>query len=468
MRRGAALFGRGAGHPAGQADEGWPPGPASIAPSSSSASTSRPAPRPRSTSCCATSRELMKTLESYTTPDLSLMAKSDIRPVTLAQALIRCPSVTPHEAGALGRARSGAEPLGFNAVACRSAMGTARVDNLYARLGQRIAAISALPAIPMSCRSATPRMDASIRSLPRFARTACLIGRGAADMKGADRLLSSPAAALRASAARAQRLDQPSDHRRRGRRRGQRHRQGARLAEGARRAHRPLRSSASRPIPKRLGDMIKIGRRGSLSGQLTSTALRAMSPIRIWPIIRCRAWCACLRASQTPSSIEGTEHFQPSNLEVDRRSTSAIRPTNVIPGEVYARFNIRFNDRHTRAGLEDWARGEFERFKAEAGERYRGQLFRHGRCVPHAARPVHRPHRRSDPHRDGGSAGAFNLGRHLGRPLHQGCRAGRRVGLIGATMHKVDEHVAVADIEALSRIYERILRRYFESFAGPP
>ena len=120
-------------------------GPASTAPSSSSGSTRRPAPRPRSTNCCATE------LAANEPP---------VDPVELTRALIRCPSVTPADAGALDVLQSRLEALGF---ACHrlpfSAPGTPDVDNLYARIGSAERRTSASPATPTWCRWAKRRLD---------------------------------------------------------------------------------------------------------------------------------------------------------------------------------------------------------------------------------------------------------------------------------------------------------------------
>jgi succinyl-diaminopimelate desuccinylase len=211
--------------------------------------------------------------------------------------------------------------------------------------------------------------------------------------------------------------------------------------------------------PEALGDMIKIGRRGSLTGRVTvhgvqgHTAYPHLADNPVHRLVR------MLDAITGPPLDNGTEHFQPSTLQVstvDVGNTAA----NVIPGTARATFNARFNDSWSGAELEAWVRERFDG-AAGAGARYdlavrvSGESFV---CPPgplsdaiaDAAEDV--IGRRPELSTTGGTSDA--------RFIHKYCPVAE-FGAIGKTMHKVDEQQPVADLEALSRIYRGVLDRVF-------
>jgi succinyl-diaminopimelate desuccinylase len=211
---------------------------------------------------------------------------------------------------------------------------------------------------------------------------------------------------------------------------------------------------------ERLCDTMKIGRRGSLTAHVTVTGVqghaaypeRARNPIP-----------ALARLVDRLSSHEldkGTDHFGPSTLAVVTMDTGN-GASNVIPAETRATLNIRFNDRHTGASLEAWLRGEGEQVAREFGVavdiavRVSGEAFLTppGPLSELVSRAVQiQTGQAPTPSTTGGTSDARFMKKHC--PVVE-------LGLVGTTMHQVDERVEVAQVEGLARVYERILKDYF-------
>jgi succinyl-diaminopimelate desuccinylase len=208
--------------------------------------------------------------------------------------------------------------------------------------------------------------------------------------------------------------------------------------------------------PEALGDMIKIGRRGSLNTRLTVEGTQghvAYPQLADNPVPRL---LAMLRVLTEAPLDEGTAHFQPSNLEIT--SVDVGNPTtNVIPARAEARFNIRFNDAHTGARLMALIK---EKLAAIGGRHdvsfdLSGEAFftPPGPFTSLVAEAVREETGRApELSTTGGTSDARFIKDHC--PVIE-------FGLAGKTMHKVDEHVPLADLPALARIYARILTRYF-------
>jgi succinyl-diaminopimelate desuccinylase len=377
----------------------------------------------------------------------------------LAQALIRCRSVTPAEGGALSFLARVLEPAGF---AChRMTMtepGTPDVENLYARLGT---------GAPHLCfaghTDVVPAGDEGAWTRPPFGGEVAdgvLYGRGAVDMKGG--LACFLAAAL--------------EH--------------VKASGGLQRGSLSFlitgdeESVAINGTPKLLawlkargetldaclvgepassetvGDQIKIGRRGYVNARLvvhgkqghSAYGERAENPIpKLARIID--------RLSSTPLDA-GSEHFQPSSLQATIVSVPNTA-TNVIPGSAQANFNIRYNDLHTRDRIEAWVRQHCEAAAKEVGARFSlsfegtGNVFltKPGPLVD-TMREAIRAATGRDPAltTTGGTSDA--------RFIKEFCPV-VEVGLRNATAHQVDEHVPVADLAALTTIYRRFIETYF-------
>jgi len=208
--------------------------------------------------------------------------------------------------------------------------------------------------------------------------------------------------------------------------------------------------------PEELGQMVKIGRRGSLTGRLTVHGVQGHSAypqLADNPIHRLIAMLGRLTAEPLD---RGTAHFQPSTLQVT--SIDVGNPaSNVIPAAARAVFNIRFNDAHTGPSLRRW----LDQTLAEGGARYdldvsvSGEAFLTppGPFSDLVCRAVEAATgRRPELSTTGGTSDA--------RFIKDYCPVAE-FGMVGRTMHKVDEHVSLADIERLTRVYEGILDGYF-------
>jgi len=386
---------------------------------------------------------------------------AEIDPIALAQALVRCPSVTPVDAGALGVIEAALAPLGFRCTRLPfSADGTDDVDNLYARWG------AGGPHFCFAGHSdVVPVGDRKGWTVEPFAAAIAdgqLWGRGAADMKGA---IAAFCAAAQRFLARAPTgfggsisLLVTGDE------------EGPSI-NGTRRVVDWLESRGEavdfcvvgEPTNEReLGDMAKIGRRGSMNVTLIVRGVQghvAYPQLADNPVHTLIRMLGALTASPLDA---GTEHFQPSSLQVVTIDVGN-RATNVIPASAAARFNIRFNDHHSSATLEAWIRralgavgGDYALDVQVSGEAFLTPLGQASQIVVGAVEAV--TGRRPALSTTGGTSDARFLTRVA--PVIE-------FGLVGRTMHKVDERAPLADIEGLARIYEAMLDRFFAAAAPP-
>jgi len=399
---------------------------------------------------------------SDTTPSTrasDAIVQSSIDPVVLAQALIRCPSVTPADAGTLDALTQALAPVGF---ACRrmpfEAPGTARIDNLYARLagkqpGRHFSFAGHSDVVPVGKREGW--------SVDPFAAEIIdgrLYGRGAADMKGAIAAFAGAAARFVAkrngdfagaiSLLIAGDEEGPSVN-------GTDPMLRALAAEGERFDACLVGEPTN---PKRLGEMAKIGRRGSWTGYLTVKGVQghiAYPHLADNPTHRLARMIVAL--IETPLD-SGTAHFEPSTLQVS--TVDVGNPaTNVIPAEARASFNSRFNDSFTLQTLEAEVRRRLDSVGGdyELSAQYHGVSFVTppgplSALVSDAVKAV--TGLTPELSTTGGTSDA--------RFIKDYCPV-IEFGLLGATMHKVDENVAITDILQLSDIYERILESYFNA-----
>jgi succinyl-diaminopimelate desuccinylase len=382
-------------------------------------------------------------------------------PIALARDLLRCPSVTPSEGGALALIESVLQDAGFTVhrVTFEEA-GTDPVENLYARIG------TAAPHLMFAGHTdVVPPGDEARWSHPPFASEidkGVLYGRGAVDMKGS--------IACKIAAA----LDYLSEHG------GQPNGSISFLITGdeegiavngtvkvlqwaAARGEKFDHAILGEPTnPEKLGDMIKIGRRGSQNGVLIVTGTQghvAYPELADNPV---RGLVTLIGAINAEPLDSGTAHFGPSNLEFTSIDIGN-KTVNHIPAEARARFNIRFNETRTREEL----RAEVERRAAEAAgnairwsiawEPSNADVFitMPGPFVEMISRAVTEvtgivPKLSTT----GGTSDA--------RFIKDYCPV-IEIGLLSQQMHKVDEHVATADLVALTAIYRYILERYFSS-----
>ncbi len=381
-------------------------------------------------------------------------------PVVLARDLLRCPSVTPAEAGALALIEANLKGAGFEVHRVTFAQpATAPVENLYGRIGS-----SGPHFVFAGHTDVVPPGEQAKWSHPPFAgeiTADTLYGRGAVDMKGA--IACAVAATLDHLAARGGKPKGSISFLVTGDEEGIAVNGTVKLLEWAReRGHSFDHCILGEPSnADSIGDTIKIGRRGSLNGVLAVTGKqghvaypeRADNPVR--------GLVTLMSALMATPLDQGSAHFDASNLEFT--SIDIGNPVvNLIPGEARARFNIRFNDCHSQISLKTL----IERLAAgAAGERVRWRiewepsnadsfLLEPGAFVDLVTGAVKEVTDRVPKlSTSGGTSDA--------RFIKNYCSV-LEFGLVGQTMHQVDERTPLADLTALTAIYRKILDRYFE------
>ncbi|MFI4935144.1 MAG: succinyl-diaminopimelate desuccinylase [Caulobacterales bacterium] len=375
-----------------------------------------------------------------------------IDPIALSQALIRCPSVTPADGGAMDLVQQALADLGF---ACRR-MKFGEIENLYARLNQ---------SRPNLCfaghTDVVPVGDAGAWSADPFAariEDGVLVGRGAVDMKSAiAAFIAASADALAAEEVTGSLSFLITGDEEGAAIQGTRAVVEQLIAEGEAIDHCLVGEPTS---SAQLGDMIKIGRRGSLNAYVTALGVqghvaypdRAANPVP--------ALIALLAALQARKLDEGYTGFQPSNLEVTTIDVGNPA-TNVIPAAAKARLNIRFNPNHTGAALAAWIEAE----AARVGEGFAGKLSVRIEISGEAFLT------QTGPFTDLAAAAARAVtGRAAELSTTGGTSDARfiramcpvvELGLVGTTMHAVDERASVEEIRQLTAIYRELIRRYF-------
>jgi succinyl-diaminopimelate desuccinylase len=378
-------------------------------------------------------------------------------PVALARDLIRCPSVTPAEGGALDYLERVLQGAGFAVHRLKfSAPGSADVENLYARVG------TASPHLMFAGHTdvVPPGEEGAWTHAPFAGEIADgrLYGRGAVDMKGA--IACFLAAALDHLAANGGKPKGSISFLITGDEEGDAVNGTVKLLEwAAGRGERFDHCIVGEPSnPAALGDVVKIGRRGSLNGTLVVTGKQghvAFPHLADNPI---RGLVALMNALMAEPLDRGTEHFDPSNLEFTSVDVGN-RTVNLIPGEARARFNIRYNDLHTPESLKALIAA---RCAAAAGRvRWRIDylpsnswvfLTKPGPFVDLVTEAIAAATgRKPKLSTSGGTSDA--------RFIKDYCPV-IEFGLVGATMHQVDEQVPTAELAALTAIYRRILDRY--------
>jgi succinyl-diaminopimelate desuccinylase len=380
-------------------------------------------------------------------------------PVALARDLIRCPSVTPAEGGALALIERVLEGAGFTVHRVTfEEPGTDPIENLYARIG------NAAPHLMLAGHTdVVPSGDGSRWTHPPFAAEIAdgvLYGRGAVDMKGA--IACKLAAALDYVAAAGGKPKGSLSFLITGDEEGIAVNGTVKLLQwAAARGEKFDHAILGEPTnPQTLGDMIKIGRRGSQNGTLVVTGTQghvAYPELADNPV---RGIATLMGAVNAEPLDGGTEHFGASNLEFTSIDVGN-KTVNLIPAEARARFNIRFNDTRTRAEL----RAEVERRVAKAaGEHIRWHIdWEPSNSDVFLTTPGPFVEMISAAIKDvtgltpklsttGGTSDARFIKNYC--PVIE-------FGLLSQQMHKTDEHVATADLVALTAIYRHIFERYF-------
>ena len=383
----------------------------------------------------------------------------NLDPIDLARALIRRPSVTPADEGALDILETALAALGFDCTRLKYE----DVDNLYARYGTgapHFCFAGHTDVVPPGdeTRWTSPPFDAALKD-------GWLWGRGASDMKGA-------VAAFAAATARAIEKgavtgslsflitgdeEGPAVN-------GTRKMLDWLRAEKIELDHCLVGEPSN---PEAMGEMIKVGRRGSINCWLTVSGKqghvayphRAQNPI---PALLRKLLFLC----ETPLD-DGYERFQPSSLQITDIHIGNTAH-NVIPEKATARFNIRFNPNWTGASIETWLRQKLDALAAEISFQYDLEAIVSGEAFLTTDRRFigllsdcveEKTGRAPELSTSGGTSDARFIKDHA--PVAE-------FGLVGATMHQTDERVAVADIETLTDIYEMVLTRYYRAFNPTP
>ena len=392
-------------------------------------------------------------------PDTHASAVTDV--IELTRALVRCESVTPREAGALQLLERTLAPLGFRCERMDfTQAGTDDVANLYARIGtggRHFCFAGHSDVVPVG--------DLSSWTIGPFAAelsAGYLFGRGAADMKGAIAAFTDACARFLA---------------RRGRDFGGSISlliTGDEEGPAVNGTVKMLKKLADRgetidacvvgepTSSKRFGDMMKIGRRGSMTVDLVVRGVQGhvAYPERLDNAIH--RLSALIEALVREPIDQGSTHFQPTSLQFTTVDVGN-KATNIAPGVARARFNTRFNDlwtsqtllAHLRERMEKASaalggNGLFELSAEVSGESFYTPPGPLSDLVAGAIRDVTGVE--AELSTTGGTSDA--------RFIRSYCPV-LEFGLVGESMHKVDEKSAVDDLRALSRVYETVLDRYF-------
>jgi succinyl-diaminopimelate desuccinylase len=379
--------------------------------------------------------------------------------VSITRDLVRCPSVTPADAGALGVLENILKAAGFEVHRVTfSEPGTADIDNLYARIGERAPHLSFA-----GHTDVVPAGDEAAWSHGAFSgdiKDGFLYGRGAVDMKGG--IACSVAAVLEYLAHHGGKPKGSISFLITGDEEAISVNGTVKLlqwvaARGEKFDHCVLGEPSN---VETLGDCIKVGRRGSLSGTLYVDGVqghvayphRAANPV---PDIA----GLVVALSQEPLD-QGSAQFQASNLEftsIDVGNTAS----NVIPAQARAKFNIRFNDLHTQDSLRTLVE---QRMTKAAGNRVRARIVweycnanvfvtKPGAFTDLAVAAIEEvAGRKPELSTSGGTSDARFISNYC--PVIE-------FGLVGQTMHQVDERTPVSDLDRLTQIYRGILDRYF-------
>ena len=382
---------------------------------------------------------------------------SPLDSLALAQDLIRCPSVTPIEGGALDHLQAVLESIGFTChrLTFRD-QDTPDVDNLYARIG------TTGPNFCFAGHSdVVPVGDTDGWRTAPFAGIISegrLYGRGAVDMKSA--IAAFTAAAAGYLATRDGQINGSISLLITGDEEGPAINGTVKVLDWLAKKGEVIDACiVGEPTnPKELGDMIKIGSRGSLTGRLTVNGTQGHSAyphLADNPLSRLLRMLAPL-ANETLD--QGSDHFPATTVAVTSIDTGN-EATNVIPAKANAVFNIRFNDQHSAASLEadlrrgfDAVGGDYDLQVSCSGESFLTAPGPLSKLVSEAVTAV--TGKQPELSTTGGTSDA--------RFIQKYCQV-VEFGLVGQTMHKVNEHVAVDDIQALTEIYQTVLERYFES-----
>lgn len=390
-----------------------------------------------------------------------------VDPAENLATLIRCPSVTPTEAGALSALEAMVKPLGFSVDRpLFTEDGTPDVENLYARIsgnGPHLMFAGHTDVVPVGDEAAWTHPPFSAEVV-----NGVMYGRGAVDMKGGIACFVAAVArhlekhgSLKGSVSLLITNDEE----------GPAINGTAKLLDwAAKRGETWDAAVVGEPTnPNAMGDMIKIGRRGSISGDVIVHGRQGHAAYPHLADNPVRGIVTLTEALLNPALDDGTANFQATNLEVT--TIDVGNPAlNVIPAKAKASFNVRFNDTWTAETLQaeihnrlDKAASD-DRLRAGREEKIDYELVWRDRPSPVFLTKDEKlvaglsasietvTGRKPDLSTTGGTSDA--------RFIKDYCPV-VEFGLVGQTMHMVDERVALTDLETLTRIYQQFLEDWF-------
>jgi succinyl-diaminopimelate desuccinylase len=358
---------------------------------------------------------------------------------SLLRELLRCPSVTPADAGAQAVLIGALEGLGFEVTRLRFG----EIENFYA---ERVA-----PGRHLCFAGHTDVVPAgngwSHEPFAADEEDGVIYGRGAVDMKGG---IAAFMAACAREAGHVSLLITGDEE-------GEAVDGTVRVLEWMQAAEKiPDFCVVGEPTSRaRLGDVVKVGRRGSLNasivipGRQGHAAYPHLAENAVHKLVPILAELAGAKLD------DGSEFFEPSTLQITSVDVGN-KVTNIIPGEAVAKLNIRFNDLHSGTSLTSWLKDVLSRHVPDAalsviisGESF---LTRQGNEIAALVRAIesvtgHQPERNTG----GGTSDARFIARYC--PVTE-------FGLVGTTMHKVDEAVPVAELEQLADIFAALIREF--------
>ncbi len=377
-----------------------------------------------------------------------------ISELKLAKELIRKPSITPEDAGTIKLLAKNLRSLGFN---CKL-INFKNIKNLYAKLGK---------SSPNFCYAGHTDVvppgnisDLSINPFKPLVKNNKLIGRGASDMKAS---IACFVAAVSKFKNKNKKFKGSISLLITGDEEGI-------AVNGTKRVVKYLKRKKEKinfclvgepTNPNKLGEMIKIGRRGSITGRLTVIGVQGHVAYPHKANNPSNTMIKILKKIKELKLDKGTKNFQPSNLEVTKINIDN-HADNVIPGSANAVFNIRFNDKQSSSSLKKKLNNIFKsltkrnrcRFKIKyevSGEAFLTKPNKTTYMIQNSIKKITgiKPKLSTS----GGTSDARFL-RNIAPCLE--------FGLVGKTMHKVDESVTISDLKKLTRIYENILTSYFK------
>ncbi len=382
-----------------------------------------------------------------------------INELQLAKELIRFPSVTPVDAGVMSFLEKKLKQLGFKTKVLEFREKNSKpVKNLYARLGNKspnFCYAGHLDVVP-----AGNLKDWTVNPFKPSIKKGHLIGRGANDMK------SSIAAFV---AAISNFIENYSDFKGSISLLVTGDEEGVAI-NGTKKVVEYLKKRKEKidfclvgepTNPSKLGEMIKIGRRGSMSGRLTITGVQGHVAYPHRANNPSTALVQILKEIKDIKFDQGTKDFQATNLEITKININNTAD-NVIPGFATATFNIRFNNKHTSTSLKSKVNKVIKKISAKNKSKYKIEYSVSGEAF------LTNPNKTTFMIQDiikkitkikpklsttGGTSDARFI-RKIAPCLE--------FGLVGKTMHKVDEAVSLSDLKKLTLIYSNILKNYFK------